>query len=370
MGPTTAYISHENLIHNISLIRQAVGSRKIMAVVKAYAYGHGDVEIANTAIAEGCEYLGVAFIEEGIKLRKAGIREPILVFGAQLTDYLKYALEYDLQITITSIEQLKFLRDLCSHKTLKIPLHLKFDTGMNRVGFQANDLQMVLDIVKNNPCLDLKGVYSHLSTADEEDEQYTRLQINRFNEIREYCRNTITKDIIFHLANSAAIMKFSESYFDLVRPGIMLYGQSPAPQFELNWNLKEVLSLRSRLGLIKQLKENEPVSYARRYYTKVKTHIGIIPVGYADGLNRRLTNKAKVIIRDKLYPLVGTICMDMAMVDLGPELLCKTGDEVILYGSSANHSISINEIAKMLNTIAYEVTCNVSARVPRKHLYA
>jgi len=370
MGPTTAYISHKNLRYNIDLIRNAIGSRKIMAVVKAFAYGHGDIEVAQTAIESGCEYLGVAFIEEGIRLRKAGITAPVLVFGAQLPSYLQTALEYHLDLTITSQEQLTFLKTAGNDKSKKIPIHLKFDTGMNRVGFPVSHLDDIIKDVKNAKHLDIKGIYSHLSTADENDESYTVMQIQHFNNIREYAKNSLDEDIIFHLANSAAIMKFSNSYFDLVRPGIMLYGQPPSPDFDLNWDLKEVLSLRSRLGLIKCVNKNEPVSYGRRFYTKETTHIGVIPAGYADGLNRRLTNKAQVIIRDKFYPLVGTICMDMVMVDLGPDLKCKTGDEVIFYGQDNNKRISIKEISGMLDTIPYEVTCNVSARIPRKHIYS
>jgi alanine racemase len=370
MGPTIAYISHKNLLYNIDLIRRAIGSRKIMAVVKAFAYGHGDIEVAKTALKAGCEYLGVAFVEEGIRLRKAGITAPVLVFGAQLPDYLQSAIEYNLDLTITSRNQLLFLETVTKEKSLNVPIHLKFDTGMNRVGFPINELEDVIKNVKNNKRLDIKGIYSHLSTSDENDKSYTNLQIQRFDEIQKYVNNVMPEDIIFHLANSAAIMRFSDSYFDLVRPGIMLYGQSPSPDFTLNWDLKEVLSLRSRIGLIKRIKKNEPVSYGRRFYTKETTHIGVIPAGYADGINRGLTNNARVIIRDIIYPIIGTVCMDMVMVDLGADLKCNTGDEVIFYGQANSKSISINEIAKNLKTIAYEVTCNVSARVPRKHLYS
>ena len=370
MGPTIAYISHVNLHHNIDLIQKAIGSRKIMAVVKAFAYGHGDIEVARTALEAGCEYLGVAFVEEGIRLRKAGIHQPILVFGAQLPDYFQEALEHDLHLTITSKEQLVFLKKNGYNKSKRIPVHLKFDTGMNRVGFSENQVENIIKDVKNDNQLNLRGIYSHLATADQADESYTLLQIERFEEIRRYANKVLEEDIIFHLANSAAIMKYPDSYFDMVRPGIMLYGQPPSPDFILSWNLKEVLSLRSKLGLIKYVKKNEPVSYGRRFYTKRDTHIGVIPAGYADGINRRLTNTARVIIRDKIYPLVGTICMDMVMVDLGSELKCNTGDEVIFYGQSDSKKISINEIAEELTTIPYEITCNVSARVSREHLYS
>ena len=340
-----------------------------MAVVKANAYGHGDIEVSRTAIEAGCEYLGVAFVEEGTKLRQAGFSQPILVFGAHHSDHLKLAIECDLDITITSVEQINYIRKSISDRK-QIPVHIKVDTGMNRVGFSYEVFKKKFDILLESRKFRINGIYSHLSSADDPDPEYTNLQIARFNEIKSYAESKSADEIDFHIANSAAIMKSPESYFDMVRPGIMLYGQPPSPDFQLDWDLKEVLSLRSKLGLIKRLKKNEPVSYSRRFYTKDDTHIGVIPAGYADGLNRNLTNKAEVIIRGKKYPLVGTICMDMVMVDLGRELKCETGDDVILYGEKDQQKISVAEISKKINTIPYEITCNVSSRVPRKHLYS
>lgn len=369
MGPTLAYISHPNLRHNIMRIRDAVGKRKIMAVVKANAYGHGDIEISKTAIDVGCEYLGVAFVEEGIKLRQAGINHPTLVFGAHHSDHLRLAIEHNLEITLTSQEQIDYLQQ--SNVTGKeIPVHLKVDTGMNRVGFLFDNFPKVFREILNNRLFRIIGIYSHLSSADESDSTYTNNQILRFNEIKSYVESKCPYKILFHLANSAAIMKSPSAYFDMVRPGIMLYGQPPSPEFELEWDLKEVLSLRSKLGLIKFLRRNEPISYSRRFYTKEDTHIGVIPAGYADGLNRGLTNNAEVIIRGKKYPLVGTVCMDMVMVDLGKELKCDLGDDVIIYGESDQQKISICEVSSRLKTIPYEITCNVSSRVPRHHLYS
>jgi alanine racemase len=369
MSPTIAYISHPNLRHNIKLIRKAVGSRKIMAVVKANAYGHDDIEISRTAIEAGCEYLGVAFVEEGIKLRQYGFLHPLLVFGAHHSENLKMAIECDLDITITSEEQINYLQSLISDRK-QVPVHIKVDTGMNRVGFSFEEFKKNFNILLESRKFKINGIYSHLSSADDPDPEYTNLQIARFKEIKSYAESKSADEIIFHLANSAAIMTSPESYFGMVRPGIMLYGQPPSPDFQLKWDLKEVLSLRSKLVLIKSLKKNEPVSYGRRFYTKDDTYIGVIPAGYADGLNRNLTNKAEVIIRGEKYPLVGTICMDMVMVDLGKEVKCEIGDDVIFYGEKDQQKISIAEISKKINTIPYEITCNVSSRVPRKHLYS
>jgi len=370
MDPTVAYISHQNLRHNLALIRQAIGTRKLMAVVKAFAYGHGDIEIAQTAAEAGCDYLGVAFVEEGIRLRKAGLQLPVLVFGAQLPAALHSAARHELEVTVTSHEQLTFLKKSADKGAKKITVHLKIDTGMNRVGFAFEEFEKIFELIQADQRLHLAGIYSHLATADERDQSYLDLQIARFREIQGYLTAHKKDGILLHLANSAAIMKKPEAYFDMVRAGIMIYGQPPSPDFGLDWDLKAVLSLRSKLGLIKFIKKNEPISYGRRFYTQQDCYIGVVPVGYADGFNRGLTNRARVIINNNKYPVVGAVCMDMIMVDLGQELKCKTGDEVIIYGASSAQQISITDVSRTLNTIPYEVTCNVSARVPRKHIYS
>ncbi len=368
MGPTKAYIFHKNLKHNISLIRNHVGSeRRIMAVVKADAYGHGIVEIARTCIESGCEYLAVAFAEEGILLRNSGISAPILVFGAQLPDLLSPAIENELELTVTTFEQIEFLKTVRSGKPVKV--HVKFNTGMNRVGFDVVDAESVLSRLGECDSVTISGVYSHFATSDEKDKFFAKRQLEQFLKIKESVSERIDGNPLFHMANSGAIMTMPDALLDMVRPGIMLYGHAPSPDFELEWELREVMSLRSRLTLIRSVTKNEPLSYGRRYYTKSETDIGVIPVGYADGFSRGLTNNTDVIINDNRYPQRGTVCMDMIMVELGTNHPCKTGDEVILFGGNNRHFISINEIAEKLNTIAYEVTCNVSSRVPRVHIY-
>lgn len=334
-----------------------------MAVVKANAYGHGESEVARTAAEFGCEYLGVAFVDEGLRLRRGGITTPILVFGAHLPEYLLPAIENNLEVTITSNEQIDALSSFLegTHSSLKI--HLKIDTGMNRVGFSVEQAESVLLKILNNPCFKLQGIYSHFATSDDEDQTYFRLQLQRFQEISTLIGSKIQHDVLFHMANSGAIMKMPQSYFDMVRPGIMLYGYPPSPKFKSPWELKEAMSLHSRLGLVKLVKKNEPISYGRRFYTKKDTFIGVIPAGYADGISRMNTNLAQVSIDKKIYPLVGTVCMDMVMVDLGSETTHKAGDEVIIYGDQ----ISVTQVAQRLQTIPYEITCNVSARVPRIH---
>lgn len=365
-GQTKAIIQHQHLIHNFNLIRQAVGSTKIMGVVKADAYGHGSLEVAQTLIKAGAEYLGVAFLEEGIKLREHGIQIPILVFGAHLTKYFENHLQYGLDITITSLEQVPHLEEICQRMSKKARVHIKVDTGMGRVGFRFEEFTNHLDTLFNVPFIDVIGVYTHFASADENDLSYTELQLQRFNVIKKVAEQ-YGNNILFHAANSAAIMRLPAAHLDIVRPGIMLYGNPPSANFPLTWDLKEVMTLISRISLIKSLPPGEPVSYNRHYYTKDHTRIGIIPVGYADGYNRKLTNQGEVLIRGHRFPVIGTVCMDQIVVDLKNDTSIKYGEDVVLFGRQNQGHISITEIARKLETTPYEITCWVSGRVPREH---
>lgn len=368
MGPTYVQINHSHLLHNFNLIRESVKPAKVMAVVKANAYGHGSVEIAKTLQENNVDYLGVAFHEEGIVLRKAGIKVPILVFGAQFARYFEQFLNYNLDLTITHPDQLSELEKLCKTKGRVAKIHLKIDTGMNRVGFYPDNFKRVFKRAFDSKWIEVTGIYSHLSSADEEDRSYTELQINRFSEIRDYVQKGFSNEIVFHLANSAAIMKFPHSRFDMVRPGVMLYGNQPSPQFVTDWDLREVMRFRSAVALIKEVAKNEPVSYNRCFHTTEKTKIAVVPVGYADGYNRKLTNIGKVIINGKKYPVIGTVCMDQIIVHLGQASNIRIGDEVVLFGRQENAHISIMEISRQLDTIPYEVTCWPSIRVEREHI--
>lgn len=368
MGPTKAVINHDHLIHNLRLIQQAVTPAKVMGVVKADAYGHGSVEIARTLIGNNVDFLGVAFPEEGIALRQAGIDTPILVFGAQLSEFFEDHLRHNLDITLANEQQIDPLRRLCRKLKRKARVHIKIDTGMHRVGFLPDIDRRSIEKILHEEWFDVVGVYSHLSSADEEDLTFTLKQIDEFHKIKEFIESHTNKKALFHLANSAAIMRLPQACFDLVRPGVMLYGNPPGPDFPLNWDLKEVMRFVSQVTSIKQLGPGEPVSYNRRYHTKETTHIAIVPVGYADGYNRRMTNTGQALIRGKRFPIVGTVCMDQLLVDIGLENNVQIGDEVVLFGRQGNEHISIIDISRRLQTIPYEVTCWISNRVPRVHV--
>jgi len=368
MGPTQAEIIHAHLRYNLNLIRKAVAPAKVMAVVKANAYGHGAIEIARTALQEGAEYLGVAFHEEGLQLRRAGISAPILVFGAQLPEFFEAHIQNDLDLTISYSEQIEPLFRICDRLHKKAGIQIKIDTGMGRVGFLAeNDLSSVFELL-HDPRIEVNGIYSHLSSADEDDLSYTMQQIETFNRVREMIVKETDRPPLFHLANSAAIMRLPEAYFDMVRPGVMLYGNPPGPDFPLSWNLKEVMRFVSRVAAIKELPAGHPVSYNRRYYTSQKEKVAVVPAGYADGYNRQMTNKGPVLIRGKRYPIAGTVCMDQFLVKLGTHSEIQVGDEVVLFGSQLSEHLSIAEVSRTLNTIPYEITCWVSGRVPRVHI--
>lgn len=312
----------------------------------------------------------MAFPEEGIELRKAGIQEPILVFGAHLPRFFSQFLGYNLDITLTDVNQLDPLRSLCEKLGIKARVQIKIDTGMGRVGFLFEQDRYLIYKILEEPAWKVVGVYSHLSSADEDDPQVTFEQIRRFGEVKSIIEQKYPSlELFFHLANSAAIMRFKESYFDMVRPGVILYGNPPSPGFDLQWPLREVMALKSRITLIKKMDAGHPVSYNRRYYTQHATYIGLVPAGYADGYNRRFSNKGYVVIKERHYPVVGTVCMDQFLVDLGPNLQgIKVGEEVVIFGAQNNAQIKIVEIAEKLETIPYEVTCWVSRRVPRIHL--
>jgi alanine racemase len=369
MGPTVVEINHRNLVHNLNLIQKKVSPAKVLAVVKANAYGHGSIEVSRTLIRNEVDFLGVAFHDEGIELREAGIDTQILVFGAQLNDFLEEHVRYDLDITLTSEEQIQYLSEICSKLNKKARVHFKIDTGMNRVGFNLDHFIKHVDAWLNKKFLEVVGMYSHLSSSDEEDLSYTLLQLDRFQEVREKVMALYDGPVLFHLANSGAIMRLPETYFDYVRPGVMLYGNPPSPGFKWTWDLKEVMRYKSKVTLVKNVPKDEPISYNRRYYTKKDTKIAVVPAGYADGYNRALTNKGEVLIQGRRWQIAGTVCMDQIIIDIGPNSKIQVGDEVVLFGHQFDNHISILDVSEKLNTIPYEVTCWPSQRVPRTHYY-
>jgi alanine racemase len=367
--PVWVEIDLDAIRHNLTEIRRQIGPMvEIMAVVKAEAYGHGAIQVAKTALQAGANRLGVALPEEGIALREAGITAPILVFSPLQVEQANVMVKYDLTPTICMLEPAVAL----SRATIKagkvISIHLKIDTGMGRIGVPANEGVIFIKKLQSLPGIILEGLFSHLATADEQDKEYAKYQIKTFNKVIVDLKNEGLLPAKIHLANSAAIIDLPLTYYNMVRPGIMLYGMYPSLGVNLEKvRLKPAFALKTKVVFVKRVAPGITISYGRKFTVPKDTTIITIPIGYADGWLRRLTGKAEVLISGKRFPIVGTICMDLSMVDVGDEPVA-IGQEVVLIGSQGAESISVDEIANHLETINYEVTCMISDRVPRRYV--
>lgn len=362
--PTRAEINLSAFEFNFNQVKRLVGDgTKIMAVVKANAYGHGAIEISKLAVSLGADYLGVAIPEEGIELRKNGIYAPILVFTPAFEHQLELFFKYELTPAITSLDEAIRFNSLSEKFGKKIKCHIKVDTGMGRIGVNYKDaFEFIRKIYYEFKNLYIEGVYTHFATSDEKDKSFAHLQFERFTGLIKELRSAGINIPLKHCANSGAILDMPETYLDMVRPGIMLYGYYPSLEVLNKIELKPVMSLKSKIAFIKEIEPGTSISYGRRFIAKEKTKIATIPIGYADGYRRSLTNLGKVEIKGKLFPVVGTVTMDQIMVDVGLNTDVKVGDDVILFG---NENLTAWDVAKLLGTIPYEICCNVSTRVPR-----
>jgi alanine racemase len=364
--PTRAIINLAAFRENLERVKKYVGpGTKIMAVVKSHAYGHGVRVISREAVRGGVHYLGVARVDEGLELRNEGIDTPVVVFEIAPEGLAELAIAHDIELSVSSLDHARLFGGIAQRHGLKARLHAKVDTGMSRLGFDYAVAAEEIEQVARLQGVELVGVYSHFATAEEPDQCFAREQLKRFNAVLEELERRRVPIPIRHMANSAAIITMPEAHFDLVRPGIMLYGYGPAKQMAADAGLKPVMSLFSRVMFLKKVRPGTGISYGLRFVTEKETWIATVPVGYGDGYSRMLSNKAEVIIREKRYPVVGTICMDHCMIDVGMDSDVRVGDEVTLLGGTGDHWISAWELAEKLGTIPYEVTCMVSARVPR-----
>ncbi len=370
MRLTKAIISSKNLKKNFLNIKKQVGKAKVMAVVKADAYGHGVktvVDALNSLGKQKPEYFAVATPDEGIELRQLKIKQPILIFDPLDKFQVQKFFEFNLIPSVFTQEHLNIL--LKEKKRLKsnkmILVHVKIDTGMNRLGV---DYQGAFEFIKklssDNNIFKIDGIFTHFATSDEAGSKYAKLQIKRFDEVIKSLKENNLNYGLAHAANSGAILDFPEAYYDMVRPGISLYGYYPSLKTSESIKLYPVMSLVSKVSTIKKINQGESVSYSRRYFTKQETKIISVPIGYADGFSRSLTNKAQAIIKNKIYNQVGTVTMDRIMFDVGNDNI-KVDDVVILIGEKGKLKIDAWDWSKKINTIPYEVTCGISKRVPR-----
>ncbi len=362
---TCAEIDLNAIARNLQNIRERVQPSQIMAVVKADAYGHGMTEVAQVALENGASYLGVALLEEGVELRQKGIKAPVLVFGGffenQIDDYLRF----NLQFTLYDMPRARALNYKAQLLGKQATVHVKVDTGMGRVGVAwENGVNFIKNILELKQ-LNVVGLYTHFATSDEKDKAFAYMQLERFNHLLKQLEENHIRIPLVHAANSGAILDIPEAYFNMVRPGVMMYGYYPSRQTSESIAISPAMTLKSRIIYLKSIKEGETVSYGRTFKATHPTYIATVPVGYADGYNRLLSNRGEVLIAGRRYPVVGRVCMDQILVDVGQDSHIKTGDEVVLMGRQGDEEISIYEICEKLNTIPYEVTCWVSKRVPR-----
>jgi len=366
--PTYVEVNLGRLSENYRAIQQAVAPATIMPILKANAYGHGLVEVARHMATLGVPYLGVAFLEEGILLREYGITTPILVLGGVLGNQIPLFLDYDLTLTASSIEKLEQCNDVARAMGKTARVHLKIDTGMERIGVHYYSAAGMLETaIKCNYC-QVEGIFSHFANSDAADLSSARLQLERFNEVLQFYERRGLPVPVRHMANSGAILQMPKSHMDMVRPGILLYGVYPSDEARRTIDVRPVLSWKSRVVYFKVVKPNHPVSYGSSWQSDHMVRIVTVPVGYGDGYFRSLSNKANVIIRGKKYPVVGRVCMDQMMVNIEWET-AYNNDEVILIGEAAGGtSITCNDLAAWAGTIPYEVLTNINTRVSRIYL--
>lgn len=354
---------------NYRLIRRTLAPQtKIMAAVKANAYGHGMLEVSRRLVSYGVDYLGVACIDEALALRKGGIEAPLLDLGAFLKGDLEAIVRHDVTATVTDLRLARQLDDAARRLKKRIKVHIKVDTGMGRLGVWHKEADLFIRRVCALTHLKIEGLYTHFPSADS-DEAFTKSQIAVFSALIDKLRLGGIEIPLRHSANSAAILAFEDSHFNLVRPGLALYGLRPEAKFPGRLVLKPVLAFKTRIAYLKEVARGRTISYGRTYTAKSPTTVATLPVGYGDGYNRLLSNKARVLIRGRLCRVVGVVCMDQTMVDVRPlRQQARIYDEVVLIGSQGARRIRAEEIASLCRTIPYEVVCWISPRVPRVYL--
>lgn len=362
---TWAEVDLDAIRDNVKAFKHHLHSdTKIMAVVKANAYGHGAVEVALTALEAGAEHLAVALLDEAIQLREAGITAPILVMGWVRPSDAPLAENYDLVLTVF---QKEWLEQALEMNFTKLRFHMKIDTGMSRLGLRdVEEAEAILSLTNQYEKLKLEGVYTHFATADDEQHPFFYTQQERFRKWLMWLYDRGVHPDVIHVSNSAGAMRLPDNSFSYVRLGISMYGLKPSDDITLPFELKPAFSLHSQLVHVKQLKPGDTISYGATYTAKDKEWIGTVPIGYADGWIRRLAKEGRVLIEGEYAPIVGRICMDQCMVRL-PEKY-PIGTKVTLIGEQAGHSITMDEIAQQLETINYEIPCNLTTRIPRVYV--
>jgi len=362
---TRATIDLDNLAFNFRNIRDAAAPADVIAVIKADAYGHGALAVANRLAAEGAAMFAVARLDEALELRDSGFLRPILLFGRLFAEEIPVAIKAGLRISVFSSEDVRWID--ASGGDGPVAVHVKVDTGMGRVGVLWEKAGELFESLKTSRRCFVEGVYSHFSTSDEADKAYAHLQLARFKGVLDMLAQKGARPGTVHMANSGALLDLPASRFDAVRPGIILYGHYPSGETSRSIRLRQVMTLETRVSHVRRLPEGFPVSYGRRYTTAAETRVAVLPIGYADGVRRALTNRGRVLIGGRRYPMVGTITMDQLMVEVGSAPV-SPGDRAVLWGESGGQRIQALDVAASIDTIPYELTCGVTPRVKRVYV--
>ena len=368
MRRTWAEINIDAMKYNVENIRRITSpNAKIMAVVKADAYGHGYRKVCKSLLESGVDCFAVAMVAEAKEIRRSGFDVPVLILGASHRSEAEEIVRYDIMPNVYNYEFAKYLSQIAVKQNKNVKIHLKIDTGMSRLGFVAGDdnTELLNEIIKiyNLPNIIIDGIFSHFACSDEADSSYTYLQFERFKQLIDELEAVGINIPCKHIANSAAIMMYPEMHLDMVRAGIILYGYYPSNEVDKEkLPLKPVMTLKSSVTLVKDMDAGRGVSYGKTYITDRKTKIATIPIGYADGYLRSLSQKAKMEIDGKLCNVIGRICMDQCMIDVTNVNNINIGDEVIIFGEG---QITADDVAEWMNTINYEILCLVSKRIPR-----
>lgn len=364
--PTVAILDLAALAHNLDQVRRCLSPGcEVLAVVKADAYGHGAVVISRTLVQLGVRHLGVSTLAEGIELREAGLRVPILVMGALLADQLSEAIGSALTPVICETATAHQLAKLVQDRPEPYPVHIKVDTGMGRLGLAPEEVLALLQTPPFKGALRAEGLMTHLADADGHDPAYTLAQIGRFRSLISRIDAAGVAVPLLHAANSAAILRYPDSHGTAVRPGLMLYGYHTAPVGPTVISLQPVLSLCTRVVQVKAVAPGQSVGYNRAWVAPRPSRIAVLPIGYGDGYNRSLSNRGAVLIHGVRAPIVGRVCMDLTMVDVTPIPTVRSGDEAIVIGRQGSQQISAQDLATWQNSIPYEVLCALGKGVPR-----